>query len=104
MADMSTRPGIAERIVKLRQAHDVTQKQLAGAISLDPSAMNRIEKGERAVSVAEIIRIADFFGVGTESILRDPESSGVLFRMGEQRGGAVEQSLELRVTLFRQRK
>jgi transcriptional regulator with XRE-family HTH domain len=86
---------IAQRIVQLRRQHGVAQKQLAVAIGLDPSSMNRIEKGERAVSVGELIRIADFCGVSAESILREPESSGVLFRMGEHRGAAVEQSLEI---------
>jgi transcriptional regulator with XRE-family HTH domain len=95
MTAEDTKIAIAGRIVQLRDTHRLMQKQLADAIHLDPSAMNRIEKGERAVSVAEVIRIADFFGVTAESILREPESSGILFRMGEHRGAAVEQSLEL---------
>ena len=85
MTAEDTKRAIAGRIVQLRDTHHLMQKQLADAICLDPSAMNRIEKGERAVSVAEVIRIADFFGGATESILREPESSGVLFRAGEHR-------------------
>jgi len=86
---------VAERLVQLRLENNVKQKHLAQAIGLDPSAMNRIEKGDRAVSVAEVIRIADFFGVSTEVILREPESHGLLFRASEQRGEAVAESLEL---------
>jgi transcriptional regulator with XRE-family HTH domain len=85
---------IADRIIALRNNHQVKQRELADAISVDPSSMNRIEKGDRAVSVAEILRIADFFGVSAESILREPDA-GVLFRGGDQRGAAVEDSLGL---------
>ncbi len=94
MQASNAKQAMADRIITLRRSHQVKQRELADAISLDPSSMNRIEKGERAVSVAEIIRIADFFGVSAESILREPES-GVLFRAVEQRGPAVRESLEL---------
>jgi transcriptional regulator with XRE-family HTH domain len=84
-----------ERIVQLRKQHGVSQKQLAAAIGVDPSSMNRIEKGERAVSVAELVRVADHFGVGAESILRADESGGVLFRMERQANPSVDESLRL---------
>jgi len=95
MADSATKERVVERIVKLRQEHGVSQKQLAAAIGVDPSSMNRIEKGERAVSVVELVRVADFFGVSAESILRVDESGGVLFRMEGQASSSVDESLRL---------
>ncbi len=95
MAESATKERVVEHIMKLRQEHGVSQKQLAAAIGIDPSSMNRIEKGERAVSVVELVRIADFFGVTAESILRVDESAGVLFRMKGQVSPSVDESLQL---------
>jgi transcriptional regulator with XRE-family HTH domain len=95
MGGSATKERVVERMVQLRQEHAVSQKQLAAAIGVDPSSMNRIEKGERAVSVAELVRVADFFGVSAESILRSDESGGVLFRMEGQGNPLVDESLRL---------
>ncbi len=95
MGGSATKERVVERIVQLRREHDVSQKQLAAAIGIDPSSMNRIEKGERAVTVAELVRLADFFAVSTESILRGDESGGVLFRMEGQGNALVDESLRL---------
>lgn len=95
MTDTPAKVAIAKRIIRLRGSHRINQKQLADAIGIDPSSMNRIEKGERSVSVAEIIRIADFFGVSTESLIREPQADSVLFRLEGPLDAAVEESLSL---------
>jgi len=95
MPSSETKERVVERIMQLRQEHGVSQKRLAAAIGVDPSSMNRIEKGERAVSVVELVRAADFFGVSAESILRGAESGGVLFRMEGQANPSVDESLRL---------
>ena len=95
MSSAATKERVVERIVQLRREQGVSQKRLAAAIGVDPSSMNRIEKGERAVSVAELVRMADFFAVSAESILRGDESSGVLFRMERQANPSVDESLRL---------
>ena len=73
----------------------MNQKQLAEALSIDPSSMNRIEKAERAVSVTELVRLADVFAVDTESLLRPDVPSGVLLRMAAGNTPAVDESLAL---------
>jgi transcriptional regulator with XRE-family HTH domain len=94
-ADTATKQRIAARIVDLRGQSGMNQKQLAEALAIDPSSMNRIEKGERAISVAELIRLAGVFGVSAENLVRAEESSGVLFRIEGPRNPAVDESLDL---------
>ena len=95
MADTTTKERIAARIVELRTQGGMNQKQLAEALSIDPSSMNRIEKAERAVSVTELVRLAEVFSVDTESLLRPDVPSGVLLRMGGESTPAVDESLAL---------
>jgi len=90
-----TKERVVERVVQLRHEHSLSQKQLAAAIGIDPSSMNRIEKGERAISVAELVRASEFFAVSTESILRGDESSGVLFRIEGHVNPSIDESLRL---------
>jgi transcriptional regulator with XRE-family HTH domain len=97
MSSAATKERVVERIVQLRREQGVSQKRLAAAIGVDPSSMNRIEKGERAVSVVELVGVADFFGVSAESILRGDESGGLLFRME----GQATPSLDAPLRLFR---
>lgn len=58
-----------ERIVYLREQHNLSQLELANKIKLNNSVLNRIEKGIRAIRDDELVSIANFFGVSTDYIL-----------------------------------
>jgi transcriptional regulator with XRE-family HTH domain len=88
-----SREGVAARIAELRRERGVSQRRLAEAIDLDPSAMSRIEAGDRGLAVDELVGIADFLGVTTDDLLRQTVETAPLFR---NEGGADEGSQALR--------
>lgn len=57
---------VAER----RKAADLTQTSLGAAIGLDPSAITRMESGERKTSLDEVAALIRIFGV-VPDLLRD---------------------------------
>ena len=64
--DYLTQEEVGPRIAELRQERGVSQRRLADAIGVDPSAMSRIESGQRGLAVDELVAIADFLGVTTD--------------------------------------
>ena len=76
---------IGRRIYDLRIERDVQQRELAKAIHLHQSVLNRIEKGTRPARDAEIRAIALFFHVSADDLLgmaSVPESSPDDERLG----------------------
>lgn len=65
-------------ITGLREERGLAQASLAQELELDPSVLCRIEKGERGLGAGEVMRIADFFGVSVDSILRAEDGAFVL--------------------------
>lgn len=61
--------GIGCRIYNLRVKHDVQQGELARAIQLHQSVLNRIEHGTRPARDNEIRDIARFFAVSADFLL-----------------------------------
>lgn len=60
---------IGQRIYDLRIERDVQQGELARAIHLHQSVLNRIEKGTRPARDVEICAIANFFHVSADFLL-----------------------------------
>ena len=60
---------IGRRIFDLRIEHDVNQGELANAIHLHQSVLNRIEKGTRPARDKEIRDLANFFDVTADFLL-----------------------------------
>ena len=88
--------GLVQRIVELRMVRGLKQKELADALGIDPSSVSRIEKGERAVSVAELVRVADVLGVRVEDLLAETSPSpGIWLRSSSGSSPALEASLDL---------
>lgn len=58
-----------ERIIDLRESKDLTQTELAKRLSIDKSAMNKIESGTRKVSADELSKLASIFDVTTDYLL-----------------------------------
>src|SRR4051812_36094143 len=71
---------VGRRIAELRAEHGVSQRRLAAALGLDPSALSRIEAGERGLAVGELVATAEFFGIDTDVLLRDELEAAPLFR------------------------
>ncbi len=75
-----TQEQVGRRIAELRTEREVSQRRLAAALDLDPSAMSRIETGERGLAVRELVAAAEFLGVGADTLLRDEVDAKPLFR------------------------
>lgn len=60
---------IGSRIYDLRMANHVQQCELAKAVGLHQSVLNRIEKGTRTIRATELLEIAAYFAVRMEYLL-----------------------------------
>lgn len=60
---------IGRMIYDLRIEQDIQQCELARAIGLHQSVLNRIEKGSRPARETEIVALARFFDVSTDYLL-----------------------------------
>ena len=63
---------IGQRIYDLRIERDIQQGELANAIGLHQSVLNRIEKGSRPARDIEIAAIASFLQVSSDYLLDLP--------------------------------
>lgn len=63
--------GFGERLKRLRKERDITQGQLAEVIGVVPSAVGKYERIPQSYpSVEALIKIADYFNVSTDYLLR----------------------------------
>lgn len=91
-----TQSGLVARIAELRASCGLKQRELAEAIGIDPSSMSRVEKGERAVSVGELVRLAAVFDVRVEDLLADAQpASSIWLRTSGDSPSGVTRSLDL---------
>lgn len=74
--------GIGRRIYDLRIERDVHQGELANALHMHQSVLNRIEKGTRPARDREIRDLADFFRVSADFLLGLGADHG-LYRLRE---------------------
>ena len=61
-----------ERILNLkpfRERKGITQAELAKVLGLTPKAVNFYELGQREPTLANLVRMADYFGVSVDSLL-----------------------------------
>lgn len=75
-----TQEQVGKRIAELRAERGVSQRRLATALSVDPSALSRIESGDRGLAVGELLAAAEFLGVDADDLLRDERDAVPLFR------------------------
>lgn len=75
-----TQEQVGQRIAELRAERGVSQRRLATALSVDPSALSRIESGDRGLAVGELLAAAEFLGVDADDLLRDERDAVPLFR------------------------
>ena len=58
-----------KRIVDLRLERGLTQKEFAEAVGLPPVTISNYELGKREIRTANLIKIAEYFGVSVEHLL-----------------------------------
>jgi transcriptional regulator with XRE-family HTH domain len=62
---------IGEKLKTLRLKHALTTRQLADCLQTTNSQISRIENGLRKPSGDLILRMADFFNVSLDQLMRD---------------------------------
>lgn len=58
-----------QRLQELRERHRMSRRVLSQLCGLSINVISMYERGERAPSVENLIRIADFFGVSVDFLL-----------------------------------
>lgn len=66
---------VGERIKKLRENNNLTQKELANALGITQSALSKYEKGERLIKLQFIKRLSEYFGVTEDEIIGKKEKA-----------------------------
>lgn len=57
-----------KKVKQIREAHDITQEELALRIDVDKSYIGRIERAERYVTLKVIIKIADALNIRVKDL------------------------------------
>src|SRR5438132_158214 len=63
------RQHLGEVVAELRRARRASQREVGVALGLDPSAISRVESGERDLSAEELAAAAGYFGITVDSLL-----------------------------------
>ena len=66
---------IGEKIQNLRKQRGMSQEQLAEALGVSRQAVSKWEAGQSVPDIDKIISICDYFGVTTDYILRNAETT-----------------------------
>lgn len=62
------------RIRDLREDHDLTQQQVADAIGITQRKYSYVETGQQQLTADILIKLADFYDVSTDYILRQTQT------------------------------
>ena len=57
------------RLKELRRARNMTQLRLAMELNTNQNTISRYESGEREPSIADLIRLADYFNVSVDYLI-----------------------------------
>lgn len=68
---------LGRRVREERTCRNLTIEQLAELVSLSPSYLGLVERGERGLSLDKLISISNVFGVTIDSLLKDVEVSQI---------------------------
>lgn len=61
--------GLADNIKKLREDKELRQKEVANALDIGYSNYNKIENGNREISVKELQRLAEFYNITVDQVI-----------------------------------
>ena len=67
---------IGKRLKKLRNERGISQQDPAGELGVNRSTVSQIENGERQIKAEELLKLSEFLGVSSESLLgarKEPE-------------------------------
>jgi transcriptional regulator with XRE-family HTH domain len=62
---------LGEKLRTLRKRRGLTVRQLGDRLGVDHSHITKIETGENIPSLPLAIKIADFFGISVDQLVRD---------------------------------
>lgn len=62
------------RLKELRKAKGISQLKLALDLNTNQNTISRYETGEREPGISELIKIADYFNVSVDYLLRRTEN------------------------------
>jgi Zn-dependent peptidase ImmA (M78 family)/DNA-binding XRE family transcriptional regulator len=85
---------MGERIAAARGRAGLTQAELAAQISLDRSALTKVEKGARRVSALELARIAEVLGERIEWLVMEPPPAVLVAHRNTQEPGAASPGID----------
>ena len=60
---------LADNIKKLREDKELRQKEVANALDIGYSNYNKIENGNREISVKELQRLAEFYNISVDQVI-----------------------------------
>ena len=69
---------VGKNIKEIRLSKGLSQKRLSECIGVSQSSIDYWERGKRTPSIEACIKLADYFGVSIDSLVRGSNSSGCL--------------------------
>ncbi len=75
---------LGERIIALREDRGIKQNELAAALQIDVSVLNRIEKGKRPLRDAEVLSLADYFKITVDELFGRSNNSIAEFKSSDE--------------------
>lgn len=70
--------GLGERLIKQREVHKLSQKEVASIVGVSASVISNYESGERTPSVEKLMALASLYHCSTDYLLgfeRNPVNS-----------------------------
>lgn len=66
---------IAQRLISLRQAFNLSQKEFAKRVGLSQSAISQFEKNQRFPAMTSLVRIAETFGLSLDDLIKGTQET-----------------------------
>ena len=88
---------VARNIMDQMKKHNTKQIELANAIGVTKQIMSKMLNGSRLISIAELRKIADYYHVQTDDLMREPavsyDTNVVRAFMGKVNSDAAREAL-----------
>jgi transcriptional regulator with XRE-family HTH domain len=94
MATYRDAAALGAEIERLRRQAGLDQRAVARHLEVHESAISRLESGQRGLSVEELFRLAELFGVDADSIALEAEAEPALLRTAAAGDAEVARCLD----------